>query len=278
MTEGPQDRRNGNHSGRRRRHRDPKAAPPVRRPAQSYRDESRRVVYVAAEGERTERDYISLLNQAHGEREKFFLRFAGARNGLRPTEVVDLVLESSSAPGDEKWALFDRDALDNRDRDIPRAMRKAAANGVQVALSHPSFELWLLLHFQHFTSQEGGVNDTVLDRLRAHRDAKGFEAYDRASGDRGKGLDEQRGESLLQREKNAVRNARKLVGQCPHGACSARGLEHGPIPPAHVETYEEWTRRSGHAGNCDPLGRDPTSDVWRLLVHLGIIQDETPAA
>ncbi|MER6630163.1 RloB family protein [Streptomyces sp. NPDC000987] len=275
MTRGQPDPQNRNQPRGRRRRRD--ADQPLRRPPQSYGDESRRVVYIAAEGDKTERDYVALLNRAYGEREKFCLKFHGAKNGLRPTEVVNLLIQVASDPADEKWALFDRDARDNRDQDIPEAMRKAAEQGVQVSLSHPSFELWLLLHFQQFTSQEGGVSDTVLRRLREHRDAKGFEEYDKASGDRGKGLDDRRGQSLLDREKDAVRNARKLVSLCSHGTCSARNLVHAPIPGPRTESYEVWTRRTGHAGNCDPLKRDPSSDVWRLLVHLGVVRDETPA-
>ncbi|CAL9602053.1 RloB family protein [Streptomyces sp. enrichment culture] len=280
MSRGQQNR--NQQGNRRRRRRDWEATPSVRRPAQSYGDESRRVVYVAAEGERTERDYIALLNAAYGEREKFYLNFAVTRKGLRPTEVVDLVLASASAPEDEKWALFDRDALDNRDQDIPDAMREAARQGVQVGLSHPSFELWLLLHFQQFTSQEEGISDTVVQRLRAHREAKGFENYDTGSGNQGKGINEEQGRTLTDpdkhREQTAVRNARKLVGQCPHGDCSGRNIDHSAIPGPRTETYEQWTRRSGHAENCDPLKRDPSSDVWRLLVRLGIVEDETRGA
>ncbi|GAB3177049.1 hypothetical protein GCM10027162_26270 [Streptomyces incanus] len=93
------------------------------------------MVYVAAEGEKTERDYVALPNTTYGAREKFFLKFSGTNKGLRPMEVIDLVLESASDPEDEKWALFDRDTLDNRDEDIPEAMRNAARNGAQVALS-----------------------------------------------------------------------------------------------------------------------------------------------
>jgi hypothetical protein len=249
---------------------------PLRRPGASYQDESRRVVYVAAEGEKTERDYITLLNENHGEEKRFFLRFRGARNGLRPTEVVDLVLASASAPDDEKWALFDRDARDSRDQEIPRAVRKAAEQGVQVAFSHSPFELWLLLHFQQFTSRESGLDSTVLRRLREHRDAKGFEEYDKASGERGKGLGEQRGRLLADREETAVHNARKLVDLCPHGTCSARQLAHLPIPGPRTESYEEWNTRSGHAQNCDPLQRDPSSGVWRLLVQLRIVEEEAP--
>jgi len=281
VSRGQQDRQNRDRRGGRRRRRDPDAARPLRRPVQSYGDESRRVVYVAAEGEKTERDYVALLNKTYGEREKFVLKFSSTRNESRPTKIVELAIRSASAPDDEKWALFDRDAQDNRDADIPRAMRRAAEAGVQVALSHPSFELWLLLHFQQFTSQEGGQNDTVMRMLRGHRDAKGFEDYGRGSGDSGKRLDGQRGESLVEkgkeRERTAVRYARKLVRACPHGGCSGRGLQHTPIPGPGTESYAEWTRRSGHAENCDPLKRDPSTDVWRLLVQLGIVEDEAAA-
>ncbi|MFD6323197.1 RloB family protein [Streptomyces sp. NPDC058442] len=274
MSRGQQDRQNRNQPRGRRR--DPDAARPLRRPVQSYEDESYRVVYVAAEGEKTERHYIDLLNKTYGEREKFALKFSSTKTKSRPTKIVELAIRSASAPDDEKWAFFDRDAQDNRDADIPRAMRGAAEAGVQVALSHPSFELWLLLHFQQFTSQEGGQNNAVMRMLRGHRDAKGFEDYGRGSGDSGKRLDGQRSESLVEkeREKTAVRNARKLVSACPHGGCSGRGLQHTPIPGPDTESYADWTRRSGHAENCDPLKRDPSTDVWRLLVQLGIVEDE----
>ncbi|MFI8179237.1 RloB family protein [Actinacidiphila glaucinigra] len=245
---------------------------PLRRGLDSYPDESRRVVYIAAEGEKTERDYINLLNATYGQRpgQKFFLHFCHAGAGLRPSEVVSRVLAAAPSPKDEKWALFDRDTADNRDEDIPAAMRKAAREGVQVALSHPSIELWLLLHFQPFTSQEDGLSDKIKDRLRKHPEAKGFAEYDKKSGDRGKGLGGQRGQSLLGKEKAAVDHARNLVGNCPHGGCSPKNLSFDKIPGPGTETYEEWNRRSGHADDCDPLKRDPSTDLWRLLSMLEI--------
>lgn len=67
---------------------------------------------------------------------------------------------------------------------------------------------------------------------------------------------------------------------CPHppGGCSAKGLKVEKIlgPRSETkETYEEWNRRTGHAGTCDPVQRDPSADVCRLLVSLGIGTDET---
>jgi hypothetical protein len=241
------------------------------------------VVYVACEGAKTEPAYLGLLNESHGEKrpegQKFHLHYCdpGHSDGLRPEEVVDQVL-SVAGPGDEKWALFDRDTEDNRDGEIPRAMRKAHQGGVQVALSHPSFELWLLLHFKNWTSQEGGRSGKVVDELRRHKDAKGFQNYDKASGDRGKGLGGQRGQSLLGREKTAIRNARGLIKQCPHGACSAKAADRAAkaasAVPGKALDYEEWAALTGHAPDCDALHRDPSTDVWRLLVSLGIGTEE----
>lgn len=265
--------RRGGKQGRRR---GAEAAAPLRRPSASYGDRSRTVVYVATEGPRTEIDYLRKLEETFGRPEGehteggFRLKLASpGKNGARPTEVVDLVLDRASGPDDEKWALFDRDRADSRDQEIPEAMRTAAANGVQTALSHPSFELWLLLHFQQFTSRENGLSETVTKQLRGHPDAKGFERYDSASGDRGKGIDDRRWASLSTRIGDAVRHARQLVKQCPHGACSppaARTTDLATVGDDH----DGWTRCTGHATGCDPLLRDPSSDVWRLLVRLGL--------
>ncbi|OMI40440.1 RloB family protein [Streptomyces sparsogenes] len=264
--------------GRRRRRRDPGApARSPRGPVSAYGDRAQRVIYIAHEGEKTEKDYLRLLESTYRTREgKRSFRFAlfGEAGGLRPMATVDRVLEETE-PHDEKWVFFDRDAADSRDTEIPQAMRKAAKNGVQVVLSHPSFELWLLLHFQLWTSQESGFDSKVKDRLRQHKDAKGFEDYDQASGDRGKGIDGKRAESLLAsgRVKSAIRNARKLVNACQYGQCKAEAADEAaasPIDPGKPETYDQWTRRSGHAGGCEPLKRDPSTDVWRLLAALEI--------
>ncbi|MFJ5533625.1 RloB family protein [Streptomyces sp. NPDC093261] len=250
----------------------------VRRSPASYRDLSQRVVYVATEGARTEQDYVKLLNDVYARDNGFFLRFCPHpdRNGLRPKEVVETVVEAARGTGAEMWALFDRDSGDKTAQEIRDAMRLAARHGVQVALSHPSFELWLLLHFQQHTSPENGRNAVVIDKLRRHPDADGYADYDTQSGDRGKSLGGRRGQALLRREGTAIRNARALVRQCPHphGGCSARGLTVVPIPEPN-EPYDAWTRRTGHALGCDPAERDPSSDVWRLLVSLGIGADES---
>ena len=49
-------------------------------------------------------------------------------------------------PGDEVWAVFDRDAHPAFDR----AIATCHDNGVGLAISNPCFELWLILHSEEF--------------------------------------------------------------------------------------------------------------------------------
>ncbi|MFE0046477.1 RloB family protein [Streptomyces albireticuli] len=255
----------------------------LRRPVDSYGDQSVRVIYVAGEGAKTEPDYFKKLSETYGKRKKFQIKVCTASDdkGLRPEAVVEQVLKGAEAKGDpdcEKWAFFDRDTTNNRDAAIPAAMRMAAEKGVQVGLSHPSFELWLLLHFQPFTSQENGDSEQVISKLRSHPKAKGFKDYDKDSGERGKGLEGERWESLAGKEKDAIRNARNLVAACPYGGCSPKKAdeylkareEAGASGALVPESYEQWRTWTGHAADCDALKRDPSTDVWRLISSLGI--------
>ncbi|MGW7364155.1 RloB family protein [Streptomyces sp. NPDC054841] len=61
----------------------------------------------------------------------------------------------------EVWCLFDRDQHEQ----IQTALKQAEEGGVQVAFSHPCFEVWRLLHLKHVTGTFGGVCDMAADRL-----------------------------------------------------------------------------------------------------------------
>lgn len=51
---------------------------------------------------------------------------------------------------DEVWCVFDVDDHPN----LPDARQQAQANGIELAISNPCFELWPLLHFQDHTREE----------------------------------------------------------------------------------------------------------------------------
>ncbi|MFI6743584.1 RloB family protein [Nonomuraea sp. NPDC050451] len=119
------------------------------------------MLYVACEGESTEPDYLQYLNEQFGDgddqgRQPFRIQPVCRRNGLTPSEVVEAA-HRKAAGEDEAWALFDRDQWE----DIPQAVKTAAEAGIELAFSHPSFDLWLLLHFQPFGGAQGGSSKLV---------------------------------------------------------------------------------------------------------------------
>jgi hypothetical protein len=204
-----------------------------------------RVFYVAVEGEKTEPEYLSYLNREFGDEHQFVIQALPRSNGMKPSEVVERAAQERRDSGDDDltqyWAVFDRD----QHTDIPQAMRAATEGGIKVAFSHPSFDLWLLLHFMMVRERQHGASQWIHEKLR---EQSGFERFGSASGD--KGVQGARVAALTGRHEVAAGRAKKLVDECPTGQCSAE---------------------SGHAHHCDPCTRDPSTDVWRLLVELGIV-------
>jgi hypothetical protein len=202
------------------------------------------VFYVAVEGESTEPDYLAILNREFGSEHQFLIHPLYKRNGMSPTRVVAKALEQRDevTSGDGRvqlWALFDRD----EHQGIPQAMRDAKAGGVQVAFSHPSFDLWLLLHFTDASGQQDGSSRIVHQKLRQ---CAGFETFDLHND---KSVSGSRAQALRGKHVAAVSRAKGWL-TCPAGACSAN---------------------DGHATYCDVLRRDPSTDVWQFLVELGIV-------
>jgi hypothetical protein len=225
-----------------------------RRPS---RDRSQRVFYVVVEGEVTERDYLAFLNAEFGDRGRFFVHPITRRRGMKPLGVVeralDLLAELGQVAGAgqdlaegrvQVWALFDRD----RHRCVAQAFAAAAQSPIRVAFSHPSFDLWLLLHFQNLTSAEDGGSDAVHAKLRS-----GHAAYAAFARNGEKRVTGARAQALLGREDAAVRRARALIDACPTGTCSAA---------------------RGHDAACPPLDRDPSTDVWRLVETFLTVQPD----
>ncbi|MFD7816185.1 RloB family protein [Streptomyces sp. NPDC059785] len=232
------------------------------------------MLYVGCEGESTEPDYLKYLQNRFGNGEAtgqpFLIHTVKKKNGLKPEEVVEAV--KARAAEDEAWALFDRD----QHTKIPQAVAEAAATGVEVCFSHPSFDLWLLLHFQPFGGAQSGSSELVHDKLRAAHPA--FKNFDKRNDKSVKG---QREEALEDKADKAITHAKMLLAQCEYGACKATQAKIVPprqryddevAAPPSPKPPERWAARSGHAPGCPVLDRDPSTDVWRLLVSLGITE------
>ncbi|MEA5358515.1 RloB family protein [Amycolatopsis sp., V23-08] len=241
----------------------------VRRP--EHKQE--RVLYVGCEGESTEPDYLDYLVKRFGSGERtgqpFRIVPVCKANGLLPEQVVEAVRQYAAK--DETWALFDRDEHTR----IPQAVDDAAADGTEFCFSHPSFDLWLLLHFQAFGGQQSGKSTNVVDKLRKADPA--FRRFDKKND---KSVQGPRRQALEGKTKAAIAHAKSLVSQCEHGACKVSHYQAAPVdrisprnPDNLPQSPRKWAARSGHALDCKVLDRDPSTDVWRLLVSLGIEDD-----
>jgi hypothetical protein len=190
------------------------------------------VFYIVAEGERTEYDYFGRIYGRYGRANRFVLQTHTQRHGLEPPEIVTVASRHADDPDiKEIWALFDHDGRTN----IDQVCAQAARQKIHVALSHPSFELWLLLHFQDFSpAAQNGSNGVIIDKLRNANPA--FTDYGRDN----KGIDVQRFEALCENDgiQRAVRRARVLLRNFPGSA---------------------------------PSGRDPSTGVHDLIESLGIV-------
>lgn len=145
--------------------------PITRRPV-GTKDPKRRVV-VVAEGEKTEPQYLALLRPrcvaALIELDVVDEPATDPRSLVR--RAVDIKAEANRAfrrtkdPNDlvdDVWCVFDVDEHPF----LHEATQHARDNHVQVAISNPSFELWLLLHFAPQTAFL--TRDEARRRLRQH--------------------------------------------------------------------------------------------------------------
>ncbi len=243
-------------------------------PIQRAQYKQERVLYVGCEGESTEPDYLDYLVKRFGSGERtgqpFRIVPVYKANGLPPEQVVAIVRQY--ARKDETWALFDRDQHTR----IPQAVEEAAADATEICFSHPSFDLWLLLHFQAFSGQQSGVATNVVEKLRKASPA--FQRFDKRND---KSVRGPRSDALKGKAKDAIAHAKSLVTQCEHGSCKSSQHRAAPVERNHPDNPDhlpqsprKWAARSGHALDCKVLDRDPSTDVWRLLVSLGIEDDD----
>jgi hypothetical protein len=149
------------------------------------RGRRKRIVHVFTEGLVTEPTYIEII------------RAQGILTD--PTMAVEVRIANASAPGSQRkplklveaavrlmrdevreakrsalkkeylpqvWCLFDRDEHEG----IESALKVAKEGGVNVAFSHPCFEVWRLLHHKPVTGTFGGTCGQATARLPYAKD------------------------------------------------------------------------------------------------------------
>lgn len=137
---------------------------------------------VFCEGERTEPEYLNALKRQPSVRDvaTVDLRVETGQGGSVPRTLVAMAAETriraieEEAEIDEFWCVFDVEWPKNHP-ELEEALQQARANGVNLAVSNPCFELWLILHLQ---DHNAWLDNNQARRLRRQLDGssdKGLE-------------------------------------------------------------------------------------------------------
>ena len=112
------------------------------------------------------------------------LRFGQATIGISPPlSLVKAAVKAIDRAEDEKdeidevWCLFDVEWPQNHPN-LAQAVALANRRSVQIAVSNPSFELWLALHFR---DHPGWLDTKAAERLRKRHDGSTGKGVDGAT-------------------------------------------------------------------------------------------------
>lgn len=160
----------------------------------------RKTLLVFCEGERTEPEYLKALKgqPAVHDVAAVDIRVETGHGGSVPRTLVSMATSARSKPLDEEaeidefWCVFDVEWPRNHPG-LREAIEQTHQNDIQLALSNPCFEVWLILHFQ---DQGAWLDNDAARRVRRSLD-----------GSADKGLD---GAKYMPHTGDAVRRAARL--------------------------------------------------------------------
>ena len=178
--------------------------------------EAKRRFLIVCEGDVTEPKYFTGL-RIHFK-SLVDLHF---KSGATPKTLVEwaVQLKNEDSEYDEVWCVFDIDEHPF----VPEAKQQAKDNQIDVAISNPSFELWLLLHFQE--------QNSALHRRKVRTELKKhIPGYEK---------DPPR-DKLIPLHKNAVQRAEKLA------AINERNNKIGANPSTEVHLLTERITKQIH--------------------------------
>lgn len=168
----------------------------------AFTRERRPVIVIAAEGKnKTEYQYFRDFGR-DVERQIVFadgnytdpVQMAGAL--IKKCEQRDWQQEN----GDRAYCLIDSDTDDKKDIQIAKADRKLRAQGMQLLVSGPCFEVWYLCHYHANARQYHNVEEIISELRHFHP------AYDKST--------EGMYAATKERLQTAIQNAEKLRAAC----------------------------------------------------------------
>jgi hypothetical protein len=142
----------------------------------------RKTLLIFCEGERTEPEYLNALKRQPSVRDvaAVDLRVETGQGGSVPRTLVSLAADAHSRAVDEEaeidefWCVFDVEWPRNHPG-LKDAIEQARQNDIQLAVSNPCFELWLILHFQ---DQGAWLDNNNARRLRRDLDGSSDKGLD----------------------------------------------------------------------------------------------------
>jgi hypothetical protein len=134
-------------------------------------------IRVYSEGQSTEPEYIDAFKRLPELAEAVAIDISIERTGASPMTLVEMACEArrrSELDVDHFWCVFDVESPMPHPN-LDRARQMARDNGVNLAVSNPCFEVWLILHLEdqnaymttaeavHRRKELDGANDKHLD-------------------------------------------------------------------------------------------------------------------
>ena len=126
-------------------------------------------IYILTEGEATEVEYLrGVCSQLGLPKELVIIKKARNTDSkgivdelvVAKKENVRLAKRGQDTLIDQWWAVLDTEA---RPHDLAEAIQKAKDNNAYLAISDPSFEFWLRLHFGYTTAPYGSVGKLIKE-------------------------------------------------------------------------------------------------------------------
>jgi hypothetical protein len=102
-----------------------------------------KVFLIVSEGDQTEYKYFGDLNKRLSN---VVIRPEKSNKGHDPLQVLESAIEKKDRH-DEVWIVIDHDG--RPEEIIDEVLRKGKIENINVSLSKPKFEYWLLLHFEN---------------------------------------------------------------------------------------------------------------------------------
>ncbi len=126
----------------------------------------RKLFVIAVEGKKTEPEYFSIFNN---EQSIIRVKCLKSSHDTAPPQVLkrmkNFLKQEQLKTSDEAWLVVDKDLWTDEQLNQLLAWAQTHTN-YGFALSNPSFEFWLLLHFEDGTGI--GSTQDCIDRLKRH--------------------------------------------------------------------------------------------------------------